>query len=199
MLSESHMPERLRSIVGVDRILSGQHDSGHKKQLTDPAEEVGQSELHQILSNERRRRLIREIVENEDKELTVSELSERLAAQESGTEPAPRKVRHSVYVTLRQNHVPKLDDHDVVDFDGESKCIEPNERTPVFYRLIDEADGTEWPSERHVLLALLVGTVLGLVGILDALPLGLFTESQIAGAFVLWQLGLVIVLKRYSS
>lgn len=186
-------------MVGVERILRGQHDGGHKKQLADPAEGVGQSELHQILSNERRRELIREVVENEDRELTISELSERLAAQESGIDPAPRKVRHSVYVTLRQNHVPKLDDHDVVEFDGESKCIEPNERTPVFYQRIDETDGTGWPSERHVLLALLLGTGLGLVGILDVLPLGLLSDSQVAGAFVLWQLGLVVVLKRYST
>lgn len=196
------MSERLRSIVGVDRILRGQHDGGHETQLADHAEGVGQSELHQILSNGRRREIIREVVENEDEELTVRELSERLAAQEAGTDPAPRKVRHSVYVTLRQNHVPKLDNHDVVEFDGESKCIEPSERTPAFYQLIDETGETietEWPSERHVLLALLLGTVLGLLGILDVLPMGLLNGYQVAGAFLLWQLALVVIFKRYFT
>nr|WP_233203945.1 ArsR family transcriptional regulator [Halegenticoccus soli] len=53
---------------------------------------------------------------------TLSELSERIAAAEAGESP-PRRVHHSVYATLHQTHLPKLDSLGVVAYDADEKTI----------------------------------------------------------------------------
>lgn len=55
--------------------------------------------------------------------MSLRDLSEVIAAEETGEDPAPRNVRQSVYVSLHQTHLPKLDDHDVVDYDTDSKVV----------------------------------------------------------------------------
>jgi hypothetical protein len=76
--------------------------------------------VHHLLSSGRRRAVYGHLAA--DGTLSVRELSERLATAESGEDPPPSDVRHSVYVSLRQNHLPKLADNGVVEFadDGES-------------------------------------------------------------------------------
>jgi hypothetical protein len=85
-------------------------------------EELDETRIHDVLSNERRR-LVIELLQGCDDGLTVRELSERIAAVESGESPPPSALRRSVYVSLQQTHVPKLDRLDVVAFDEEAKTV----------------------------------------------------------------------------
>jgi hypothetical protein len=89
----------------------------------DPEESIEETEIHDVLRNERRRRTI-EHLRNESGTITLRELSEAIAAAESGESPPPRNLRESVYNSLHQTHLPKLDSLDVVSYDRDRKHIE---------------------------------------------------------------------------
>jgi hypothetical protein len=79
-------------------------------------------EIHQILSNPRRREALRHLGSSPGT-ISVRELSELVATAETGKDPAPRNVRESVYISLHQTHLPKLHDLGVVDYDRELKEV----------------------------------------------------------------------------
>lgn len=80
-------------------------------------------EIHNILSNPRRREALRELWSRPGT-VTVRELAERIAVTESGTTPAPSNVRDSVYISLHQTHLPKLQDFGIVNYDRETRAVE---------------------------------------------------------------------------
>jgi len=89
----------------------------------DSEESIEETEIHDVLRNERRRRTI-EHLRNESGTITLRELSEAIAAAESGESPPPRNLRESVYNSLHQTHLPKLDSLDVVSYDRDRKHVE---------------------------------------------------------------------------
>lgn len=89
---------------------------------------LSENEVHELLRNERRRAVLRIIRDGSDS-VPVRDLAERIAAEETGTEPAPRSDRQSVYISLIQTHLPKLDDASVIDYDDQHKTITPGPAT----------------------------------------------------------------------
>lgn len=79
-------------------------------------------EIHDILRNERRTQTLRSLSQAEET-MTLRELSERLAALETGETPPPRNIRESVYNSLHQVHLPKLDALGVVEYERNRKVI----------------------------------------------------------------------------
>lgn len=79
------------------------------------------TEIHEVLSNERRVRIL-ECLRRDD-EWELSALAEEIAAVETGERPPPRNKRQSVYVTLNQTHLPKLDSLGIVDYDSRRKTV----------------------------------------------------------------------------
>lgn len=79
-------------------------------------------DIHHILSNPRRTEALEHI--NDSGELTLRELSEAVAASESGESPAPRNVREAVYVSLHQHHLPALHRRGIIHYDQDRKIIE---------------------------------------------------------------------------
>lgn len=73
---------------------------------------LDEGDIHGALSNDRRRMVI-ELLE-EHGELSARELSERIAADETGEDPPPRAARQSAYVSLKQTHLDHLEELDVV-------------------------------------------------------------------------------------
>lgn len=90
--------------------------------------ELQEGEIHDILRNDRRRLAITCLQDAEQNSLSVRELSEQVAALETGEEPPPRNKRQSVYVSLHQTHLPKLDSHGIVNYDSDSKLVSLGER-----------------------------------------------------------------------
>lgn len=103
-----------------------------------------QARIHSLIGNQRRLLLLRELTEVGD-EATVRELSERLAAKETGTWPPPRSDRQSVYVSLIQTHLPKLDRADVIAYDEGAKSVR---LCSEISRLEPYLDASEEESER---------------------------------------------------
>jgi DNA-binding transcriptional ArsR family regulator len=83
-------------------------------------------EVHEILRNRRRRRVIEHLGEHYEP-VSLRDLSERIAEFESGESPAPRDLRESVYNSLRQTHLPKLDDKGIIEYDEDRKTVKLEE------------------------------------------------------------------------
>lgn len=85
---------------------------------------IGETDIHDVLRNDRRRMVIEQLGDAEAP-VSARELSEAIAARESGSDPPPRDLRRSVYISLQQTHLPKLGDLDVVDYDDASREVRP--------------------------------------------------------------------------
>lgn len=83
---------------------------------------IDPGEVHDILRNDRRRRVIKQL-QQQLEPVSLRELSERIAEHESGESPAPRKLRESVYNSLHQTHLPKLDDRGIIEYDKDRKTV----------------------------------------------------------------------------
>lgn len=83
-------------------------------------EGLDQTEIHKVLSNRRRQLTLQYLAQNEGS-MAVRELSEEIAAEFSGERPPPRDLRASVYSSLHQTHLPKLDELQVIDYELSSK------------------------------------------------------------------------------
>ncbi|MCG1004478.1 MULTISPECIES: hypothetical protein [Halobacterium] len=88
-----------------------------------------EADIHDVLRNERRRMVI-ELLGDAGEPVTVRELSEAIAARETGEDPPPRDVRQSVYISLQQTHVPKLAKLGIASYDEQTKELRPAENAP---------------------------------------------------------------------
>lgn len=83
--------------------------------------------IHDVLRNDRRRRVI-QYLKRRLEPVSLRDLSERVAELETDKSPAPRDIRQSVYNSLHQTHLPKLDDIGIVDYDRDRKTVALLER-----------------------------------------------------------------------
>lgn len=84
--------------------------------------QLPKSEIFGILQNNRRR-LVLEILKQEGK-LTVRSLSEEIACLEAGMENPKSSVRKSVYVSLLQTHIPKMERLKIINYNRERDSVE---------------------------------------------------------------------------
>lgn len=119
------------------------------------------SEIHDILRNDRRRLAIKCLRENGET-LSVRDLSEAVAARETGESPPPRDKRRSVYVSLHQTHLPKLDELGILEYDTDNKRVLLQDRATevTTYMEVVPRYGITWAEYYLVLGVLGFGTVL---------------------------------------
>ena len=96
--------------------------------ITDRYGGIPETEIHDLLRNERRRQVIKHLQDSIGK-TTLRDLSEAIAEHETGESPPPKNIRNSVYNSLHQTHLPKLDQRGIVEYESDRKTI----------RLTDEA------------------------------------------------------------
>lgn len=99
---------------------------------------LAETDVHDILRNDRRRNVIGLLEANGA--LEVRELAERIATIESGESPPPRKKRLSAYNSLKQTHLPKLDEHGVVRYDPDGKRVSLGDRSAEVTRYLGDRD-----------------------------------------------------------
>lgn len=95
-----------------------------------------ETEIHYLLGNQRRREAI-ERLRSRGETVDVRELAEEIAAAEAGERPPPARVRESVYASLRQTHLPKLDEAGVVVYDEDRKEVRARDRAAVVGNYMD--------------------------------------------------------------
>jgi DNA-binding transcriptional ArsR family regulator len=82
-------------------------------------------QLFHLLANQRRRRVLYYLREHEET-VSLRELAEQIAAWEHGisVRTLGSNERQRVYISLYQNHLPKLDDNGVIDYNQSRGTIE---------------------------------------------------------------------------
>jgi hypothetical protein len=98
--------------------------------LQDHDRQIDPEEIHNVLRNHRRRRTLQCLKERLEP-IGLRELSEQIAEWETSTSPPPRDARQSVYNSLHQTHLPKLDETGIVDYDKSRKVVELGEHARV--------------------------------------------------------------------
>ncbi|MFC4249265.1 hypothetical protein ACFOZ7_20425 [Natribaculum luteum] len=87
-----------------------------------------EGEIYDVLANSRRRETLRYLTDSSAGSITLRELSVAIAADETGQSPPPKRVRESVYNSLHQTHLPKLDELGVVTYNRDSRTVTLRER-----------------------------------------------------------------------
>jgi hypothetical protein len=159
-----------------------------------PDDDINPGEIHDILRNDRRRHVIEQL-RTQYSEVDLRELSERIAELESGESPPPRNLRQSVYNSLHQTHLPKLDERAVIDYDRDRKTVELLEsaRHVDVYMEVVTPYGITWATYYRTLAVLSLLTILAAelgVPALASIPvLGLATVFLVGfGISVTYQL-----------
>ena len=129
------------------------------QQLATRSPEISEGEIHEILRNSRRRRVLKYLQDCVGT-VTVRGLAEVIAEMETGESPPPRNIRDSVYNSLHQTHLPKLDSYGVIDYDRDRKTVslQREARQVDLYMEVVTRYGVTWAQyyQRLMLLSLLV-------------------------------------------
>ncbi|WP_115862749.1 DUF7344 domain-containing protein [Halorussus litoreus] len=156
--------------------------------------ELDPGEIHNVLRNDRRRRALKRL-RSVGEQMDVDELAEHIASVETGESPPPRDVRKSVYVSLHQTHLPKLNELDIIEYDQRDQQIELRDRAEqveVYMEVVPEGD-ISWATYY------LGVSVLGVITLL-AVEFDLVFVSSFGPAFWSWYfLALVGVSSLYHS
>ena len=117
--------------------------------------EVTQSVIYSMISNDRRRYVLR-FLQNEDREVHLREMAERVAAWENdeAVEAVTTKERRRVETALRQFHIPKMDDAGFVTYDERRKTVRLAVPVSTF---IDYLDPQTTESRRWNTIAMVLG------------------------------------------
>jgi len=105
---------------------------------------LSRDETFEMLSN-RRRRYIIHYLQDEDAAATLSDLSEQVAAWENDIDIAALSAseRKTVYTSLQQFHLPKMDETGAVEFDqraGEVELTDAAEELDLYLEVVDRYD-----------------------------------------------------------
>ena len=143
---------------------------------------IRRERIFEILSNKRRRLVLRYLRQSSDDDIEFRDLVDQVAAWENDTtlEQLESSERKCVYTALRQTHLPKLDEAGVVDFDrqrGDFELTDTAEAVFLYMRYSPERE-RRW-SRAYLALAVLcaVPAVLIAVGIV---PHGGASEAVLA-------------------
>lgn len=132
---------------------------------------VPETDVHELLRNQRRRNVIKRMKRSVGS-TTLRELAVDIAELETSESPPPKGVRDSVYNSLHQTHLPKLDQHGVIEYDRDRKTITLTEEARALEAYMDvvTAYGITW-SEFYRLLGTLA-LVIVLLAIVEAPVIG---------------------------
>lgn len=176
-----------------DRSTETETDASEQQRADEDHEELPLDVVFGALKNARRRQVIQYLNE-QDGPVSLSDLSEHVAAIENGTTPEKidSKQRKRVYVGLYQSHLPKLDDMGVIVFDDDRGMVELGPAAPQLreYLSPEADDGRPW-YHHHLgfittsALVLILGAVVGVVDVGGAVMLfaGIGASTVVLAAF----------------
>lgn len=188
--------ERLRDDPPVDAATGGTATKAGDRPVPDPEAELPLDVVFDILKNQRRRLVLRYLIEVTPT-TTLSDLAEHIAALENGKseDSLTSSERKRVYVCLYQCHLPKLDDAGVVEFENDRGTVElagnTDQLTP-YLDLGEDDPMTEWPKYYAVLAVIGGGLFVAqqllypspvLSGVIMGVLMGLFINLALEHAY----------------
>jgi CHASE2 domain-containing sensor protein len=92
-------------------------------------EPLSESRVFDLLANQRRRRVIEYLMEN-DGQATLDELVDHVAARENGVSASEltSEQRRRIHVSLTQSHMPTLDEVGAIDYDSDTRVVRRRDR-----------------------------------------------------------------------
>lgn len=93
--------------------------NSHVNVLKQP--QLSKSDIFGVLQNDRRRHVL-EILHSKGSQ-SVRSLSEEIARLESKTDEPKTNVRKSIYISLLQTHIPKMENLNVITYDREKDTV----------------------------------------------------------------------------
>ncbi|WP_129116655.1 DUF7344 domain-containing protein [Halegenticoccus tardaugens] len=156
--------------------------------------ELDEAEAFHILGNDRRRAAIKRLAQSSGS-ITVSELAERIAEEEADSTAEAEDLYKSVYVSLRQTHLPKLASQGIIEYDPGSQTIHPGTRMDEIRVYTSSPSRFEALQRSAYLLVSLVG-LLAVVGAQFGVPGFGFLPVEVWAVFFLL---LIVGLSLYQS
>lgn len=113
---------------------------------------LSRSEVFALLGNERRRYLLQYLT-SADPPVELGELATRIAAREHGiaVDRVDSTRRKSVYTTLQQLHLPKMDEAGIVDYDARRGVVDRTEQTDRVAVYLEVVPREEFPWREYYL------------------------------------------------
>lgn len=101
---------------------------------------IGKNDVFHLLQVSRRRAVLRYLLAEDAASFVMRDIAEAVAAWENDT--TVRKIssaeRKRVYIALYQNHLPVLDEMDIIEYDQRRGRIEPRPAIQLLARYLDE-------------------------------------------------------------
>ena len=167
----------------------------------EPATDISEDELFDVLANQRRRFAVHLLKREERDQIAIGDMAEQIAAWENGIDTAEvtGNERKRVYTALQQSHLPKMDDAGVVDFNKDRGIVEPTPALTDIDVYMDVVEGREIPWSTYYLG--LSGVGVALVGAvwLNAWPFILLPDIAWAIAVVVAFTFSAITHKYYTA
>lgn len=95
-----------------------------------PVAEMDIEDFFYILDNDRRRYLVEEMIDGDVDQYDVADVTEAVTTRDFG-EDWTRDERKAVYVSLYQQHLPMMDDKNLIDYEKTEGVFEPGENFPI--------------------------------------------------------------------
>ena len=102
---------------------------------------IAKDDAFHILQTKRRRAVIRYILAHDDRDrFRMRDMVEEIAAWEHDTTVAglTSQQRQRVYIALYQNHLPKLDGHDIIEYNRARGFVRPLPPIALFAPYVEE-------------------------------------------------------------
>lgn len=105
-----------------------------------------QTEAFEILSNDRRRHTLHYLLSHENG-TNIGELSRQIAAWENreSLDQVTANQRRRVYVSLHQNHLPRMDEAGILNYENSRDTIELTERGESLQVYMEVVEGNDIP------------------------------------------------------
>jgi hypothetical protein len=152
--------------------------------LARTTDDLSETDIHDVLRNDRRRNVFTHLLDSGG-EAELRDLAERIATEETGERPPPTNIRKSVYNSLHQTHLPKLDRLGAVEYDKQRKTVSLQEEAIDINRYMEVSTrfGVTWGefyrSLSTVALLLIVFAQIGVPGV-SAVPSLLWASVALA-------------------
>jgi DNA-binding transcriptional ArsR family regulator len=145
-------------------------------------EQLTKDTVFSVLSNQRRRRVLR-CLRDEPDGSNIRELSRRIAAWENEVpvDEVTYKQRKRVYTSLHQTHLPKLADAHVIDYDRDRGTVALTDHAATLDDFLTASDAPSVPWPRIYLAVATAGVVATLLATAGLLPPGV-PDVAVAGA-----------------
>ena len=148
-------------------------------QETESPQQLSKNEVFELLSNERRRYAIHHVKQS-DGAVELGALSEQVAAWENSGEVSgvSSDERKSVYTSLQQFHLPKMEREGVVEFDDRQGTVELSPRAEDLDVYLEVVEGYDIPWSEYYLGLSAISLALVVSAAADIYPIALVSGTE---------------------